>query len=153
MMKDDIFQELYNWFGGREKRLFNTCSQVLLYRGLLNRNYSFKWILSCASLFVIGLSVVSEYAITVRLEVKKNRVYPFYKLIKGTTGPLIALQQYLLETFPDTKGYVCHIKVKTRTGILERTIIKLCLPRDMTCLNIDKLLNIWKNNYNTIYFE
>ncbi len=38
----------------------------------------------------------------------------------------------VLETFPDRKGYVCRVKVRTKNSILERPISKLCFLKDMS---------------------
>ena len=39
-------------------------------------------------------------------------------------------------TFPDAKGFVRRVKVKTQINILERPITKLCLLKDMSWLTI-----------------
>ncbi|KAK0134241.1 hypothetical protein N1851_030192 [Merluccius polli] len=39
---------------------------------------------------------------------------------------------HITDTFPDKKGHVRRIKIKTQNGTLERPITKLCLLKDMT---------------------
>lgn len=39
---------------------------------------------------------------------------------------------HITDTFPDKRGHVCRVKVKTQNGTLERPVTKLCLLKDMT---------------------
>ena len=65
----------------------------------------------------------------------------------------------IMETFPDAKGFVRCVKVKTQTNILERLIIKLCLLKDMSWLTILLTqLTHWQTphytaNKHNIYFD
>lgn len=53
-------------------------------------------------------------------------------LIADNTAPRNAWQIGKgIEVFPDSKGLVCHVCIKTKTSILERPINKLCLLQEM----------------------
>lgn len=63
--------------------------------------------------------------------VKRNYVVGDIVLIADGTAPRSSwIMGQVVQTFPDRKGFVRRLMVKTKTGLLERPIAKICLLQE-----------------------